>query len=111
MLRNRASGPEIGLPGRILAGLLPGKNRNRPSFRPEGRFLCFPGSSPAKIRPRRPIYGPEARLRNLQLPIASTGAALRAALVEHIARGALPWRLKLACGEDLVSDGVTLAWL
>ena len=30
MLRNSASGPEIGLPGRILARLLPGKNRSRP---------------------------------------------------------------------------------
>ena len=28
------SSREIGLPGRILAGLLPGKNRNRPSGRP-----------------------------------------------------------------------------
>ncbi len=38
---NRASGPEIGLPGRIL----PGRNSKsalRPAFgRPEGRFLCF----------------------------------------------------------------------
>ncbi len=25
--------------------------------RPEGRFRCFPGSSPAKIRPRRTISG------------------------------------------------------
>ncbi len=57
MLRNSASGPEIGLPGRILAGLLPGKNRNRPSGRAfgqlEGRILCFPGSSPAPIRARK----------------------------------------------------------
>ncbi len=34
MLRNNASGPEIGLPGRILAGLQPGKHRNQPSGRP-----------------------------------------------------------------------------
>ena len=33
MLRDSASGLEIGLPGRILAGLLPGKYRNRPSGR------------------------------------------------------------------------------
>ncbi len=38
MLRNSASGAEIGLPGRILAGLLPGKNRNRPFGRPEFRI-------------------------------------------------------------------------
>ena len=29
-VRNNVSGPEIGLPGRILAGLLPGKHRNGP---------------------------------------------------------------------------------
>ncbi len=38
----------------------------RPAFgRPEGRFRCFPESSPAEIRPGRPIYGPEALLRNI----------------------------------------------
>ncbi len=42
-------GREIGLPGRILAGLLPGKHRNRPSGRP--------GS---------PISGPDALLRNIE---------------------------------------------
>ncbi len=40
------SGPEIGLPGRILAGLLPGEDRDRPSDRPSaGRradFGAFP---------------------------------------------------------------------
>ncbi len=45
MLRNRASGPAIGLPGRIWAGLLSGKHRNRPG---------------------RPISGPEALLRNIE---------------------------------------------
>ncbi len=34
MLRNSASGPEIGCLGRILAGPLPGKHRHRPSGRP-----------------------------------------------------------------------------
>ena len=62
MLRNNASGPEIDLSGRILDGLLPGKHRNRP----EGRFRCFPGSSPAKIRPGRPISGPEALSHNIK---------------------------------------------
>ncbi len=33
MLLNSASGPEIGLPGQILAGLLLGRNQNRPSGR------------------------------------------------------------------------------
>jgi hypothetical protein len=36
MLRNNASGPEIGLPGQILAGLLPGIHRHGPSGRPPG---------------------------------------------------------------------------
>ena len=32
----------------------------RPAFgRPEGRFRCFPGCSPAKIRPGSPTYGLE----------------------------------------------------
>jgi hypothetical protein len=39
MLRNNASGPEIGLPGRILAGLLPGKHRSRPSGGPSAEGL------------------------------------------------------------------------
>ncbi len=64
MSRNGASGPEGGLPDRIVAGLLPGKNRKLP----EGRFRCFPGGSPAKIRPGKPISGPEALLRNIGYP-------------------------------------------
>ena len=34
--------------------------------RPDGVFRCFPGSSPAKIRPGRPTYGPEALLRDTE---------------------------------------------
>ncbi len=59
MFRNNASGPEIGLPGRILARLLPGKHRNQPSGRPKAcRRADLGASSPAKIRPGRPISGP-----------------------------------------------------
>jgi hypothetical protein len=66
MLRNIASGPEIGLPGRILAGLLSGK-APKSSLRPAGGPISvFPGSSPAKIRPGRLFYGPEALLRNIE---------------------------------------------
>ena len=37
----------------------------RPAFgRPEGRFGSLPGSRLAKIRPGRPIYGPEAVLHD-----------------------------------------------
>ena len=57
MLRNSASGPEIGLPGRILAGLLPGKHRNRPSGqRSAGRKADF-GSSPVAVRPQSGLEG------------------------------------------------------
>ncbi len=42
MLRNSASGPEIGLPGRILAGLLPRKYQNRPSCGRRADFGVFP---------------------------------------------------------------------
>jgi hypothetical protein len=53
MLRNSASGPEIKLPGRILDGRLPGKNRNRPSGRPKaGRRGDF-GVFPVAVRPWR----------------------------------------------------------
>ncbi len=48
MFRNNASGPEIGLPGRILAGLLPGEHRNQFSDWPKaGRradFVDFPAA-------------------------------------------------------------------
>ncbi len=69
MLRNNASGPLIDLPGRILAGLL---RENTEIDPPAGRrtaggpFRCFPGSSPPKIRPGRPISGPEALLRHIE---------------------------------------------
>jgi hypothetical protein len=38
----------------------------RAEGRPAGRFQGFPGSSPAKMRPGRPIYGQEALLRNIE---------------------------------------------
>ncbi len=48
VLRNIASEPEMGLPGRILAGLLPGKHRNLPSGRPNAGRRAI-----SKIRPPR----------------------------------------------------------
>ncbi len=52
MLRNGAAGPEICLPGLILAGLLPGMNRNRPSGLPKaGRRADF-GAFPVAVRPK-----------------------------------------------------------
>ncbi len=69
MLCNSSSGLEVGLPGRILAGLLLGKIQNRlwpAEGQPESRFRFSPGSSPAKTRPRKPIYGPEALLVNIE---------------------------------------------
>ncbi len=69
MLRNRASGPETGLPGRIFGRTATGKSSKSAPLpaegRPEGRFRCLPGGSPAKIRPGRPISGPEALLCDL----------------------------------------------
>ncbi len=59
MLRNGASGPLIGLPGRILAGLLPIKYRTRPSGRlSAGRRSDF-GAFPVADRPKT---GPDGRL-------------------------------------------------
>ncbi len=65
----------IVLPGRssaFLAGFWPDCYRERTEIgpqpaegRPEGRFRCFPGGSPAKIRPGRPISGPEALSCNI----------------------------------------------
>ena len=70
VLRNSASGPQIGLLGRIIGRAATGnapKSALRPAFgRPEGRFRFFPGSSPAKIRPGRSTSGPEALLHNIE---------------------------------------------
>ncbi len=57
MLRNSASGQEIGLQGWILAGLLPGKHRKGPSGRPAGRWAYF-GPSPLDVRQKS---GPDGR--------------------------------------------------
>jgi hypothetical protein len=58
---NRPSGPDF---GRTATGKTP-KSAFRLGFgRPEAAFLCFPGFSPAKIRPGRPISGPESLLPN-----------------------------------------------
>ncbi len=59
-LHNSASGPEF----------WPDCHRKNSEIGPPaGRtadFVFFPGSSPAKIRPGRPISGPEALLRNIE---------------------------------------------
>ncbi len=60
---NRPSGPDF---GRTATGKAP-KLILRPAFgRPETPCRCFPNSSPATNRPVRPIYGPEALLRNIE---------------------------------------------
>jgi hypothetical protein len=83
MLRNRASGPEIGPDsGRTATGKAP-RSALRPAFGgPEGRFQCFPDSSPAKIRPGSLISGPEALLCNIEyafecLILGPRGTALK----------------------------------
>ncbi len=55
---NSASGLEIGLPGRILAGLLPGKHRNRPAGRPSASRRADFGAFPVAVHPKS---GPEGR--------------------------------------------------
>ena len=74
-----------------MAGLLPGKHRNRFSGRPEGRFRCFPGSSPAKIWPGSPMSGPEALLRNIEYPYPSLG--------HGSPKGRAPWVSQRGVGE------------
>jgi hypothetical protein len=52
MIRDSASGPEIGLPGRIWAVLKEPKSALRPAEGwPKDQSQCFPGSSPAKSGP------------------------------------------------------------
>ncbi len=71
MLGNSASGPEIGLPGRISPVFLLGAPHNRPSGRPTaGLFCSFPDDNPTEIRPGSPIAGPETPLPNIgQVPL------------------------------------------
>ncbi len=76
---NRPSGPDF---GRTATGNTP-KSALRPAFdRPEDRFRCFPDSSPAKIRPGRPISGPEAVLRNIENPWEGFGGCLGVVFVD-----------------------------
>ena len=72
MVDNSSSGLEIGIPGRMLAGrTATGKVRNRFSGRPKtgsnGGLQCFPWRSSGKVRPGRPISGPEPLLRNRRI--------------------------------------------
>ncbi len=52
-----SSGPDF---GRTATGKSPTSALRPADGLPEGRFQFFPGSSPAKIRPGRPTFGPEA---------------------------------------------------
>jgi hypothetical protein len=76
MLRNSASGPEFGLPGRILAGLLQGKHRNRPSGRPAAGRRAHFSTFPIGVR-QNPAGGP---ISVISLPIRSNFGASSAAL-------------------------------
>jgi hypothetical protein len=58
MWRNRAPGPEIGLPGLILAGCQAGKPKHRPSGRPKAAQRADFEALRTKIRPKS---GPEAQ--------------------------------------------------
>ena len=59
----RPSGPDF---GRTATGKAQESALRLAEGRPESRFRFFPGTSPAKIRPGRPIYGLEALLRNIE---------------------------------------------
>ncbi len=80
MLRNSASGPPDLVPTgtwkTMKSGLRPAK------CRPEGKCRCFPGRGPAKIRPGRPIYGPEALLRNIEYPGEGLGGRFEVVVVD-----------------------------
>ncbi len=58
MLRNNASGPEIGIPDRISAGFLSGKHQIRPFGRPKASRRADFDAFPTRIRPKS---GPEVR--------------------------------------------------
>jgi hypothetical protein len=82
----------IMLPGRksaFRAGFQPDCYRENTEIGPpagrrpaQGRFRCFPGSSPAQIRPGRPISGPEALLRNIEYPWEGLGGSLGVVVVD-----------------------------
>ncbi len=55
MLRNSASGQEIGLPGRISAGFQSGKLPNQPFHWPKGSRRAEFDAFPTKIRQKRKI--------------------------------------------------------
>ncbi len=97
---NRLLNPPILDFGRIATGKSL-KSALRPAGgRPEGRFRCFPGRSPAKIRPGRPIYGPEALLRDIEYLQAHQHAFVR----DSFPRG-LPSRRSLAVATTHVANG------
>ncbi len=83
--RNCASGPEIGLPGRISARIIvrkAAKSALRPAEgRPEGRFWKFPDENPTEILPGSPISGSEALLRNIGYTVFRRHAGIGCARV------------------------------
>jgi hypothetical protein len=68
MLRNSASGPEIGLPGRILAGLLPGNHPHRPAVVKDSLYFVFGCAKqvPALLsKVGRDLFQPPMEVRSL----------------------------------------------
>jgi hypothetical protein len=99
MLRNNASRPESKLPGRILAGLLRGTHRNRPSGRPKaGRRAEF-GVFTVAVRPKS---GPEGRFPARRHYCVKSGNddALSSPLIAASTGGPDEWRRVWDIGPD-----------
>ncbi len=82
MLRNTVSGPEISLPGRLWPDCY--KESTEISPPAGGPIFGFPESNPAKFQLGRPIYGPEAPLRNIEQGWESMDVTMPFEYIIHI---------------------------
>ncbi len=81
ILRNSASRPEIGLPGRISAVFCSRTHQNRPSGRPKAvrraNFDVIPVGIRPNAYPKDRTSGPEALLLSIGYPFVAPRAAAR----------------------------------
>jgi hypothetical protein len=85
---NRPSGPDF---GRTATGKAPKSALWLAFGRPEGRYRCFPGSSPATIRPGKPIYRLEALLRNIEYFAVAVFCCMLGPFLESCCEGHRSW--------------------